>query len=1068
MKLLGRPVSAPLRMPPTAVVAVCLCLFLSGLSGLVYEIAWTRYLALFTGHTSYAVVGVLMAFMGGLALGNLLLGRRATHTPRPLAFYGWLEIGIGTFAALFPFYYEICYGLYLTAAGHFAPGSTVVFGLKFLFGLLTVVAPTVLMGGTIPTLARLMSGGLGDLQGKISILYAINSAGAVVGIWLADWIWIPGAGLQSAMFRGAALNLLAGAAALGLSRWLKEGTIQQDLVSASGPVPPLPAPAEGSTGTCEAGAETFTDRQRRMVCLGIGAAGFLAMLFQVGWTRVLAMALGSTTHAFSLMLMVYIAGLALGSQWARRLHCRQGGLVALARVELALFGVLALTTWVYPRLGVWFAELGTLLARQDRSYPLYELMQAVVCAATMLPATVLMGLTLPLACAIATDTANTAPTAVGRVFAFNTVGAMLGALITGFLLLPWMGLARVFALGAGATLLLGLGLLQTARETGERPSTRALAAVAGVLVVLFGMAQVSNDTWRRALTLGLWRTPSSALSWEEQSRQLADPPLLYYRDGAGATVSVHRHPTEDQRFLKINGKTDASNGDDMPTQLMLGHVPMLLHPDSKKALVIGLGAGITAGAVAAHPGVTRLDIVELLPEVVDASRHFEDVNGGVLKDSRTRLVIEDARSFLQLADEKYDVIVSEPSNPWMAGVADVFTVEFYLHCRDRLADNGLMVQWIHLAEFSDASFETVLATFGRVFSFISIWQTEGGDALLVGSTQPPATNLKATLAEFEKPAVLASIKRAGIDHPAVLLMQEVVGWKNGVFIPTPDARAHSDFNPVLEYTAQRDFFTKARVARYRAANENATTRPSTLFGDYLQGRKLERADFEAMARYLMRQDARSLDLFVSLLLRWRRDDPQAAAPVEFGSRIRFSSPRASDTALRLAQHKDQLLKEASRDHTIPLRRYGLALMAAYREQRSALYLPDQEEVTAVLKRLLETDPATRHVYQAALAELAWDAGRFDDCESWGRLALTPEGAAGIDLFKADYDAPVRATRFLAETLVRQNKIEAAWKVCFDSRQAGFGVEGYESGKLLLRILEKKLDGAVGALPNQPR
>lgn len=1075
MKLLGRPVLAPLKMPPMAIVAVCLCLFLSGLAGLVYEIAWTRYLALFTGHTSYAVVEVLVAFMGGLALGNVLVARRAARSPRPLAFYGWLELGIGALAALFPFYYEICYGLYLTAAGHFQPGSTIVFALKFLFGLLTVLAPTVLMGGTIPTLARLVTRGLGDVREKVSLLYAINSAGAVVGIWLADWKWIPATGLQSTLFRGAALNILAGGVALGLSRWLKEGTSEEASVAGAGASNPLqpsePAPsalASAATPSAAGEAETFINHQRRVALVSIGAAGFLALLFQVGWTRVLALALSSTTHAFSLMLMVYIAGLALGGQLIRKIPCKQGSLVLLARIELALAAVLALTMWFYPRLGVWFAQWGALLSGQPASYPIYEAMQASLCAATMLPPTVLMGMTLPLACGIATESASATPVTVGRVFAFNTLGAMLGAVVTGFLLLPLLGLARVFALGTGATLLLGLVLLQSARTGEARPPNRRLLAAAGTCAILLILAQFSSDTWKRALTLGLWRAPSTAMSWGEQTQRLSDPTLLYYKDGSGATVSVHRHPNDDQRFLKINGKTDASNVDDMPTQLMLGHVPMLLHPESKKALVVGLGAGVTAGAIASHPGVARLDIVELLPEVVEAARHFEDVNGKVLSDPRTHLIIEDARSFLQLTDDKYDIIVSEPSNPWMAGVADVFTVEFYLHCRDRLPDNGLMVQWVHLAEFSDESFETVLATFGRVFSFISIWQTEGGDALLVGSTQPPETNLKATLAEFAKPSVLASVKQAGIDHPSVLLLQEVVSWRNGVFISPPEARVHSDFNPVLEYTAQRDFFTKARVTHYRAANENATVRPTTLFGEYVQGKKLDREDFEAMAKYLMRQDARSLDLFVSLLLRWQRDDPQAATPIEYASRIRFSTVRATDNALRLAQHKDQILKEASRDHTIPLRRYGLALMAAYREERSALYLPDQDDVITVLKRLLETDPNARHVYQAALAELAWDAGRFDECESWAKLALTPAGAAGIDLFKADYEAPVRATRFLAETLVRQNKIEAAWKACYDSRQAGFGVEGYESSKLLLRILEKKLDGAVGALPHQPR
>jgi spermidine synthase len=275
------------------------CLLISGMAGLVYEIVWARYLALFLGHTSYAVVAVLVAFMGGLALGNVWFGARADRSNRPLALYAWLEIGIGLYALAFPSYYELCHHAYVALARSWHPGSTGLLGMKFVFSLLTILLPTALMGGTLPVLTKLVTRSLGELQARVAALYFINSAGAVAGVLAADFWWIPTIGLQATVLAGAAMNLFVGALALFISGWIREG---KSVLMAE------PSPAVSAEND-----ESFSSGELRLAIVGIGLSGFVAMLYEVVWTRLLALALGSSTHAFSLMLVTFISGIAVGA-----------------------------------------------------------------------------------------------------------------------------------------------------------------------------------------------------------------------------------------------------------------------------------------------------------------------------------------------------------------------------------------------------------------------------------------------------------------------------------------------------------------------------------------------------------------------------------------------------------------------------------------------------------------------------------------------------------------------------------------------------------------------------------
>ncbi|MBK9139343.1 MAG: fused MFS/spermidine synthase [Verrucomicrobia bacterium] len=1035
---------------------VSVCLFLSGGAGLVYEVVWARYLALFLGHTSYAVVAVLGAFMGGLALGNVAFGYLADRTTRPLAWYAYLEIGIGLYALVFPFYYELAHDLYLGAARGMNPEGAGLLALKFVFSLATILIPTVLMGGTLPLLTRLLTRSVSEVRANVAALYFVNSAGAVVGTWFADFVLIEAVGIEATGQVAAAVNLLVGLAALGVSSRMMEDV----------PLAPSAPPPAVSAGQAPDG-EIFTPAELRLAVIGIGLSGFVAMLYQVAWTRLLALVLGSSTHAFALMLMTFIAGITVGSWIVYRWKNLRNALTAFAWTELALAGAIAASMFLYDLLPFWFSKLATSLNRSAGAYPLYSLVQGLICFAVMFVPTVCLGMTLPLVSRVATrETARTGRS-VGAVFAVNTVGTVLGAVLTGLWLMPWLGLARTFALGVGLNAMIGLAILA------QRHRWRGWwgAAPVGTVALVFAAGQYFNLSWPAAFTLGLWRSVEPPTSLAAYRKVLQNSPIVYYRDGAGATVSVHQPPTtETNLFLKVNGKTDASTLVDMSTQLLLGHVPMLLKPAATNALVIGLGSGITGAAMLAHPSLQSLEVIEISPEVIEASRWFAAFNRNLLDDPRVRVVVDDAKSYFGIHDRKYDVIVSEPSNPWMAGVAGVFSVEFYQSCREHLQRGGVMVQWVQLYEFSDAGLDMVLATFSRVFPHVSVWQCHRADMMLVGSADPFTVNLDQLIARFHEPAVKRDLSSIQIETPPVLLTHELISPEHAALVPPPETRIHSDFYPVLEFLAQRDFFSQRAVSRFRQMDENFSRRPTTLLGAYLRQKPLGADDFLAFARYFLSDQQPFLDLFSSLLARWRQISPDDLEPVELSTRVRFLSAPGELEVLRLAPYREAMMKQAERNPAL-LRSYGLALMRSYFEQRSAHYLPPVPERIEVLTRLIETDPDNQRVYQAYLAEMAWDVGDDEACLEIAKRAFANDLPRGAALFKLDPDIAPRVVGRLADIHLRRGNPTEAATLCQEAIRSGVYGERARANGLYFEVMHRKSLAAAErkiAVPQNPQ
>lgn len=988
------------------------CFFVSGIAGLVYQIAWSRYLSLFLGHSGYAVVAVLVAFMGGLAIGNAAFGSIVDRSRKPLALYGWLEIGIGVYAAVFPWYYDICNDLYLSSARHLGGVTAPLLPLKFAFSFLTILLPTTLMGATFPALTRFVTRSLAELRGRVASLYFMNSVGAVAGCVIADFWWIPNHGLEFTVFAAAALNLLVGTVSLALSRFLQEGSQVEE-------------PRTAQEGPTEAD-ERFSPLDLKIATLAIGCSGFVAMLYEVAWTRLLALALGSSTHAYSIMLITFISGISVGAALVARWKTRGRTLEAFGWAEVALAAAVLLSMFSYDLLPYWFTKLSGLLARRPGAYPLYELMQGIICFGVMfIPATCL-GTTLPLASRIATAELARTGRAVGKIFAVNTLGTVLGSAVTGFWLMPTFGLSGAFAIGFVLNAAIGLLIFQRARLRRVWAPIVG-ASLIGAFVLVAAATQHFEPLWRGAFTQGMWRMriASTVRAFRENGALFR---YLYYKDGPGSTVTLHSYAANTNFLsLRVNGKTDASTGD-FGTQLILGHLPALMHTKATNALVIGLGSGLTASGLLRHTNVASVHVVEISPEMAEAARLFKQHNDDVFNNPRFHLFLEDAKSFLKISDEKYDIIVSEPSNPWMAGVAAVFSLEFYQSCGARLASGGVMVQWIQITETSDETLQSMIKTFTSVFPFASVWRSQERDIILVGTPNHRPVDLPAFMARMADPRVNADLARGRMSEPLALLSREVLSADNGAFISTRETPVHSDYFPILDYMAQVGFFVGATATVHDSFSELRQPRATTLLASYLKNHPLTPPDFERAAQAWLDRQFIDPQFVYGLMEQWSLAATNSSLPLEMMERVNFAGEPALMEEARLLPHHAGLLEEARGDIDT-LHFYELALMRAYRAKRSVAYLPDTQRLRQVLALLQEHDPKNQRVFNLHTAELAWDRGDDEVAQRYAALAFAPDSRGGPPQFTFDEASPRIVLHQLIEINVRSGNIARARELC---------------------------------------
>ena len=768
---------------------VLLLFFASGATALVYEVLWSKYLTIMLGSTVQAQTVVLAVFMGGLAIGNRLFGKLSMTIKNPLLGYGVMEILIGVYALFFPNIYRAADWTFVAIGSNFSTATFALLLLKLFISVALLLIPTVLMGGTLPLIASWIEKQPGfEFGARVGIFYAVNSLGAMTGAGLAGFYLIQNYGMVGTLALAATANILIGLVAgfLAKHHQFEVGAPKRTADTAANIEPVETPPAAAS-----------------WFAMLVALTGGVSMGLEVLSARSLALIAGGSLQAFALVLMSFILGIGLGSmiisstQAARRYSIHMIYALLLIAASFVLFNVV-------------FIEQGTLLYAQARyglapnsvGYVWHRLFLAIFSFFVLgLPAACL-GSVVPLSIRLLQGSSRALGDQVGRLLTANTIGAVLGVLITGFVLMPLLGVRVAFA--ALAILLMVAAAFIAVMRSHKRVAVVAMAMIASsILLVSF-----TGENWRYVLGSGVYRMRNIYPTKEFWKVRKATTELLYYKDSADATVAVERSPesrdTEPQTTLRINGKTDASSRGDLATQYLVAHLPMMAKPDAKNVFVLGFGSGITGGALLGHP-IERLTIAENCGPVLEAGHYFNKWNRGVLTNARTTIRRDDARAVLKLGQTKYDIIINEPSNPWVAGVASVFSKEFYELCASRVVDGGIVAQWFHSYEMNDYIVMMVVRTFASVFPNMEIWETQQGDLVFLGSNKAWDSSPAQYQKLFDLPRVRADLAELKITTGVGLWAKQLASQKTA-FAIAGDGPIQTDDFPILEYAAPEAFF----------------------------------------------------------------------------------------------------------------------------------------------------------------------------------------------------------------------------------------------------------------------
>jgi predicted membrane-bound spermidine synthase len=752
--------------------SVFYCLFIvSGFAGLIYESIWTHYLKLFLGHAAYAQSLVLAVFMGGMAAGAAAAGRFSERLANPLLVYALVEAVIGMLALAFhPLFVGLTdwsYAWMLPKLGN----EALVLAAKLGVSCLLILPQSVLLGMTFP----LMSAGLVRAQPRapgesVAMLYFTNSLGAAAGVLASGFVLIAWAGLPGTLRTAGILNLLIAASVWLLARPARFAPLK---VARCGP--------EGA-GLLLAVA-FFT--------------GLASFIYEIGWIRMLSLVLGASTHSFELMLSTFILGLALGGLAVRRrVDASPAPERLLGWVQIAM-GLLALATLpVYDFTFSLMEGLMKGLARTATGYLLFNVSGQAIAALVMLPATFCAGMTLPLLTG-ALLRRGAGEAAIGQVYAANTLGAIAGVVLAVHVGLPLLGLKGTLVLGSLIDAALGLALLRVF-EVKARVAFAAVACAVPFLAVVLGVELDANK-----MTAGVFRSGELAAS--------RDATILFNRDGKTATVHLVKYA--EATSLRTNGKSDGSinldsdgaRGTDEITMVLTAALPLALKPESKSAAVIGIGTGLTTHTLLQSLGIERVDTVEIESAMAEASRGFMPRNSGAFADPRGTIAIDDAKTFFAARNRRYDLIVSEPSNPWVSGVSSLFTREFYRRIRTHLEPGGLLVQWFQLYEIDASLVATVMRALGEVFPHYAVFAASDHDLLIVaGEREVPRPPLARV---FEQPGVAKELWTVHV-LTAGDLDARYLGSRATLepLFASYGMPANSDYAPVLDLGAARHRF----------------------------------------------------------------------------------------------------------------------------------------------------------------------------------------------------------------------------------------------------------------------
>lgn len=973
--------------------------------------AWFRYLAIFPGLSGPVPILAFVVLFGGLAVGSLWLGARADRFEYPLLFFGLLEVGLGLYALAFPYCFEAARHAGTAMAREWTPGGAAFAGLKLGFLLLTAFLPAGLFGGTLPAVFRRMTLTETTRCRQAGRLYSLVGFGASMGILLGELWLVPVHGLASAVRTAALLNLAAGGIAMAWSRQVE---------------PVAPSVREPHGGMPGAPARTL---EWRLTVLAVTAAGFVVMLYGTAWTRLSALVWGPTASAFGILGTVFFLGLATGAAVIGPRMPRLNPLDAMAWGALGTGAAVLVSMLYYGDLPIRVDQMQNLLDRSEAVYPMNQGLQGAIGLVVLFPPTVLLGMTMPLALRITLRSTENPGCRMGRAFAFHVLGAMTGASLTGSAVLPHIGLAGTFALGVAVNVTAGLVILSRRSPVYFRLSWLGSAVLAAGFLTIAAVA--IEPAWQKSMH----RSPRASRR-ENSSRnsRSAEAVLKYHRDGAAGTVALWLNPSQDgaELTLFVNGRVRYSSQAHFRTQRLAGHIPLLLRPNSRRIAVVGLGAGMTCHAILTHSAPTRIDVVEPSSELIAAAGMLSARHENALKNPKVRLIREAPRLYLDLDRGLYDVIISQTSAPGIYDMYGMATREYFLSCRDRLAEDGLMVHPVDIEATLEAGMDCRLATFSSVFPHVSIWTGEHGELIWVGSAAPIEFHPDRIRDEFKEPEVARDLDTIDILRPAAFLMAELISQHNGFFIAPHDTPVHSDYQPILEPISARGLFQGTPATRWRDFIENALPRARTFFADYLESHPLTLGDLKALALVATEFGNLPPSLLYSVTAKWSNDHPEDLLPLELLERLDQLDFLPEFQAEQYHPRRETLIERVESD-PFPLRSYAKALVAVYRNRRSVFHRPPSEELATIVDALLAGDPEYASLYRLQLAEIAWDHGEKEKSVELALDAFKPRPENQGTLHNIlDPRAPYIALTRIIEFYLQHDRIRDAWTM---SREA---------------------------------
>ncbi len=838
----------------------------------MYEVVWVRSLSLIFGGTHLAVTTVLSVFMGGLALGSFLIGKRVDTIRNPLRFYGLLEIGIAIFAVLFIILLKIYPAVYIFLVQGRENSNFYLSLIRVLFALVTLIAPTTLMGGTLPVLTRFVSRNPEKLATHLAFLYGFNTFGAVVGTAATGFLLLRFYSVSTTLTIAIVINSLIGLVCILLpDPWAATSDRRKTGAEDAGV-----RPAVKSASPPSEPAEFKNRFAFRMVLLGIGISGFCALGYEVLWTRILTLTIGTSVYGFTIMLATFLTGIALGSEtYALFLKLIPSADSDTRRQVLAfgivqfVIGISALAVTFYIRdlpvhsiaLQEFFLNrgLGVFNARQWANLSLAFCYMVI-------PA-FFMGLAFPIAGKVNASYRKSVGHAVGNVLAFNTVGAILGSAVSGYFLIYIFGIER--SLQLLTVINIGLGLQVVLSVQRIKPLSWGFAGLTAAALMVLILNPAAFRMWdRKYFAIFRNNQPEAFNTPERKKDALKNTEVLFYHEGIDSTISSIKIIGGIQAVL-VNGKVVASSAlRDRQCQLTLGHLPMLLHKNPRKVLVVGLGTGMTLGATSVHPAVEELTVAEIEPNVIGAARTFAAYNNHVLDNPKLKMVFNDGRNFLMTTPDRYDVITADPIHPWTQGSGYLYTDEYFRIASAKLLPGGIMCQWLPIYELSVDNLKSVVKTFSNSFKYTMAWLTQN-DAELIGSNAPLIIDEAQLMQRLAAPAVYRDLKPVMMDTATDFLSYFIMGTA-GLTAFSRDGIVNTDDNLYLEFS------TPVSIGKdVMPANVDALAQHRESLLPYLAPAKDAEARDQQRARWTLNRKAAGIaDRAHALFLGGEHDRPE--------------------------------------------------------------------------------------------------------------------------------------------------------------------------------------------------